>query len=181
LTIPADPGFRKKNRTRFMRRIFSSLAALVLALGTAVPSLAAGGLTVPVDQSAAVTLPAGAQSVMIGNPAIADVNMLDTRTAVVLGRGYGVTNLLVIDGRGRTLMDRQIVVSAPDVNRVSVFRRSSDTLRPDVSNFSCSPRCERTPMPGENDVEFNRYNAPYTGASARANEARMSGAAKVGP
>lgn len=164
-----------------MRRIFSSLAAFVLAVGTAVPSLAAGSFAVPVDQSAVVALPAGAQSVMIGNPAIADVNMLDTRTAVVLGRGYGVTNLLVIDARGRTLMDRQIVVSSPDVNRISIFRRSSDTQRPDVSNFSCSPRCERTPMPGETDTEFSRYNGPYTAASARASEARMSGAAKVGP
>jgi hypothetical protein len=164
-----------------MRRILSSLAVLLLAAGSAAPSLAAESFTVLLDQSAAVVLPTGAQSVMVGNPAIADVNMLDAHTAVVLGRGYGVTNLLVIDARGRTLMDRQIVVSAPDVNRVSVFRRSSETLRPDVNNFACSPRCERTPMPGENDIEFNRYNAPYVASSGRASEARANGAAKVGP
>ena len=164
-----------------MRRILSSLAALVLAVGTAVPSLAAGTFAVPMDQSAVVALPAGAQSVMIGNPAVADVNMLDTRTAVVLGRGYGVTNLLVIDARGRTLMDRQIVVSAPDVNRISVYRRSSDSQRPEVNNFSCSPRCERTPMPGESETEFSRYNGPFTATSSRANDARATGAAKVGP
>jgi Flp pilus assembly secretin CpaC len=164
-----------------MRRLLSSLAALALAAGVAVPSLAAETFSVPLDQSAVMVLPAGAQSVMIGNPAVADVNMLDTRTAVLLGRGYGVTNLLVIDARGRTLMDRQIVVSSSDVNRVSVFRRSPDSQRPEVSNFSCSPRCERTPMPGETDAEFNRYNAPYTSSSGRAAEARANGAAKVGP
>jgi hypothetical protein len=164
-----------------MRRTTSALAGLALAAGIAVPSLAAESLAVPLDQSAAISLPARAQSVMVGNPAIADVNVLDSRTAVVLGRGYGVTNLLVVDARGRTLMDRQIVVSAPDVNRVSVFRRSAETQRPDVNNYACSPRCERTPLPGENDVEFNRYNAPYVGAGARVNEARASGAAKVGP
>jgi hypothetical protein len=163
-----------------MRRIISSLAVLLLAAGSAAPSLAAESFAVPLDQSSVVVLPAGAQSVMIGNPAIADVNMLDTRTAVVLGRGYGITNLLVIDARGRTLMDRQIVVSAPDVNRVNVFRRSSDQ-RPEVTNFTCSPRCERTPLPGETDTEFNHYNPPYTSSNSRATEARANGSAKVGP
>lgn len=124
-----------------MRRMISSLAALVLVLGTAAPSLAAESFSVPMDQSAVLALPAGAQSVMIGNPAIADVNMVDTRTAVVLGRGFGVTNLLVIDGRGRTLMDRQIVVSSADANRISVIRGGGQ--RPEVSNYACASRCEQ--------------------------------------
>jgi hypothetical protein len=164
-----------------MRRILSSLAVLLLAAGSAVPSLAAESFAVPLDQSAVMVLPRGAQSVMVGNPAIADVNMLDTRTAVLLGRGYGVTNMLVIDARGRTLMDRQIVVSAPDVNRVNVYRRSSESGRAEVTNFTCSPRCERTPLPGEFDADFGHYNPPYTTSSARANEARANGGAKVGP
>jgi Flp pilus assembly secretin CpaC len=164
-----------------MRRLLSSLAALLIAAGTAVPSVAAESFSVPLDQSAVLVLPAGAQSVMIGNPAIADVNMLDTRTAVLLGRGYGVTNLLVIDALGRTLMDRQIVVSGSDVSRVSIFRRSPDSQRPEVSNFSCTPRCERTPLPGETDAEFNRYNAPYSASAGRLAEARANGGAKVGP
>lgn len=165
-----------------MRRMFCSLTALVLAAGTAVPSLAAESFSVPMDQSAVLVLPNGAQSVMIGNPAVADVNMLDARTAVVLGRGFGVTNLLVIDARGRTLLDRQIVVSSADVGRINVYRRATESQRPEVSNYTCSPRCERTPMPGETDADFNHYNAPYLASTARSNEARSgAGAAKAGP
>jgi len=135
-----------------MLRMFSSLAALALVAGTAVPSFAADSFSVPMDQSAVLRLPSGAQSVMIGNPAIADVNMLDTHTAVVLGRGFGVTNLLVIDGRGRTLMDRQIVVSSAGANRISIIRGGAGAQRLEVSNYACASRCEQVSAPGETGV-----------------------------
>lgn len=132
-----------------MRRMLSSLAALVLVAGTAVPSLAAESFSVPIDQSAVLTLPNGAQSVMIGNPAIADVNMLDTRTAVVLGRGFGVTNMLVIDGRGRTLLNRQIVVSSANTGHISIIRGGASGQRPAISNYACASRCEQASASGE--------------------------------
>ena len=85
-----------------------------------------------------------------------------------------MTNLLVLDGIGRTLMERQIVVSAADINRVTVFR-GDPTAPGRVDNFACSPRCERTPMPGEPDIEYNRYATGYTGYSSRTSDARSSG------
>jgi hypothetical protein len=133
-----------------MRRMFSSLAAFILVAGTAVPSLAAESFSVPIDQSAVLTLPNGAQNVMIGNPAIADVNMLDTRTAVVLGRGFGVNNMLVIDGRGRTLMNRQIVVSSANAGHVSITRGGGQG--PAITSYACASRCERASAPGEGGV-----------------------------
>jgi Flp pilus assembly secretin CpaC len=133
-----------------MRRMFSSLAALILVAGTAVPSLAAESFSVPIDQSAVLMLPVGAQNVMIGNPAIADVNMVDTRTAVVLGRGFGVTNMLVIDGRGRTLMNRQIVVSSANTGHVSIIRGSGQGAA--TKNYACGSRCEQASAPGESGV-----------------------------
>lgn len=123
-----------------MRRLFSGLAALAIVTAAASPSLAQG-LTVPVDQSVAVALPPGSMNVMIGNPGIADVNVLDPRNAVVLGKAFGVTNLLVMDGGGHVLMDRQIVVSGADVGHITAIRGGPSG--PHVDSYACASRCEQ--------------------------------------
>lgn len=119
-----------------MRRSLSiMIAALALSGGSA--QAAAPPLVVPIDQSAAVSLPRGTRDVLIGNPAIADVSVLDISKAVVVGRGYGVTNLIVIDQLGRTVLERQVVVSAPNAGRVSVIRGGK------VDDYACAGGCER--------------------------------------
>lgn len=148
--------------------------ALALAVASAfatvaiAQSQAAYSLSVPIDQSARIVLPAGTQNVMIGNPSVADVNVLDAGSAILLGRSYGVTNLLITDGRGRVLMNRQVVVSAPDLNRVTLYRGPGGQPTARVENYACAPRCERTPMPGETDADFSRFQAPYTAYAGRA-------------
>lgn len=119
-----------------MRPALLGLVAGLLALSGSAQA-AAPTISVPVDQSTRIVLPAGVRDVMIGNPAIADVNVVDQRNAVILGKGYGVTNLLVIDQLGRTVMERQIVVSAPTAGRVSVIRAGK------VEEYACAGSCEK--------------------------------------
>lgn len=119
-----------------MRRpILTLIVALTAFAGAA---QAAPALVVPIDQSTPLPLPRGARDVLIGNPAIADVAVLDAGKAVVSGRGYGVTNLIVIDQLGRTVMERQVVVAAPSAGRVSVIRG------PRVEEYACAGGCERS-------------------------------------
>lgn len=115
-----------------MRRLALFPLALALAAGPA----QAESLVVRLDQSARVHLSAPARDVVIGNPAVADVTMLGARDLVVLGKSYGVTNILVMDQAGRTVMDRQIVVSSPEAG-VS-YHRGSETRA-----YACAERCER--------------------------------------
>jgi hypothetical protein len=157
-----------------MRLRLQTLAA-VLAVAAMAPSAAlAQAMSVPIDQGARVSLPAGTQTVMVGNPAIADVSVLDSHNAMIMGRTYGVTNLMVIDGRGRTLMDRQIVVSAAEIGRMTAYRGGVNGVH--TENYACSPRCERTPMPGENQNDYQNYGAGYNDYEKRAAEARKNGA-----
>jgi Flp pilus assembly secretin CpaC len=121
-----------------MRRLLLGLTLAAAALSGA--AQAASSLVVPIDQSAALTLPRGTRDVLIGNPAIADVSVLSSGKAVVLGKGYGVTNLVVIDQLGRTVMDRQIVVSAPE-GRVSVIRGAK------IADYACGSGCEKVGEP----------------------------------
>ena len=113
----------------------------VLAVVCAQPALAET-LTVRLDQSARVRLSAPARDVVVGNPNVADVSMLDARNIVVLGKAYGVTNLLVVDRSGRTILDRDIVVGAPTAS-VSVYRG------PVVSSYACAALCEKIGAPAE--------------------------------
>lgn len=140
-----------------MRRPLLLLAAL--AVLTPGGSAWAQGMPVRIDQATRVALSAPARDVVIGNPSVADVTIIDGRNLLVMGKSYGVTNIVVLDARGRTILDRQIVVSASDEGRVSFFRG------PDVYNYACSPRCERTPMPGERDSGqgvYSQWSGPYT-------------------
>jgi Flp pilus assembly secretin CpaC len=119
-----------------MRRPILTIAT-ALTVVFAGSAAAAPALVVPIDQSRTLPLPRGTRDVLIGNPAIADVNVLDPGKAVVVGRGYGTTNLIIIDQLGRTVMDRQVVVAAP-ADQVSVIRGGK------VEDYACAGECART-------------------------------------
>ena len=76
------------------------------------------------------------EAVVVGNPEIADAVVQDSRTIVLTGKGYGVTNLVVMDSEGDALVDEQVAVSASDTNSLRVYRRA------DINVFSCTPYCE---------------------------------------
>ncbi len=119
----------------------------VLALAAAVSLACAAGaqaqtLVAPIDQSVSLTFPAAARDIVIGNPSIVDVNLLNSRNAVLIGKAYGVTSVQVFDTDGRSIFARQVVVSSSGDNRVSYFHGAAE------SSFACAARCERIPRPG---------------------------------
>lgn len=132
-----------------MRGIVFFAAAALLA---AQPALA-DTLTVRLDQNSPVRLSAPARNVVIGNPNIADVNMLDARHLVVLGKAYGVTNLLVMDAAGRIILDKQVVVASPD-SAMAYYRGG------EARTYACAERCERTSSSGETAAASGDAAAP---------------------
>lgn len=115
-----------------MRHFVLSCLVLFLAAGSA----QAQSLSVGLDQSARVRLGAPARDVVIGNPAVADVSMLGARDLVVLGKSYGITNLLVMDNAGRTILQREVVVTAPP-GAVNFYRGGQ------MRAYACAERCEQ--------------------------------------
>lgn len=116
-----------------LRLVVCALAGFLIAAPAA-----AAPLSVYLDQGSKVRLPGAARNVVVANPRVADVNLLGAHDLVVIGKGYGVTNVIVTDALGRTLFDRDIVVSAPENGQVSYIRGG------ETRGFSCSPRCEPT-------------------------------------
>jgi hypothetical protein len=111
--------------------------ALASILALAPVAALAASLGVPLNQSVLVSLPAPAHNVFLGNPTVADVAMSDQRHVVVTGKAGGVTNLIVTDERGRTIFDRQIVVSTSAGDRVSLINGGN------VISYACAPSCEQ--------------------------------------
>jgi len=146
-----------------------SIVLIITALALSVSTASAATLNVTIDSSARFPIPAGARNVMVSNPSIADVNLVDGRNMVVLGRAYGSTGVLIIDGRGRTIMDGTIMVSPSEAGHVTFVRANRQ------ANYSCSPRCERTPMAGEDAATYLEYDTAYQGYAGRVEKGQASG------
>jgi Flp pilus assembly secretin CpaC len=116
------------------------LAAIALAGAVAAPAaaLAQGApLSVQIDHSQRIQLRGAAASVIVANPAIADVQVVDANTLYIVGKGYGVTEVAVVDGVGRPLFQNQIVVTGGSTGSVRVWRGAQMTEMACAS--SCAP------------------------------------------
>ncbi len=117
-------------------RLFASLALAVATSVLAAPAFAEAGISVLVNQAKIVKLARNADTIIIGNPEIADASVQDASTLVLTGKGFGVTNLVVLDAEGRPIVDEQVTVSRQSVNSVRIYRRAA------VQTLSCTPVCE---------------------------------------
>ncbi len=95
-----------------------------------------GSLTIPLNNILALPLPEPATSVLIGNPAIANVTLEDGRLLIV-GLSVGQTNLLVTGAEGGPLLARTLLVVPSSPHSVSVKKAGKP-----AQTFLCAPRCE---------------------------------------
>ena len=123
------------------------LSAVAAVLFAAVPAYAEV-VSVNPDEARIMRLPPGAATVVIGNPIIADASLQGGNILVLTGKGYGSTNLLVLDRGGRVILDRTVQVETPkSADLVVVYR---GTKR---ESYSCAPECAPRITLGD-DVEF---------------------------
>ena len=96
-----------------MRALFiAALTPAALLMGLAVAGPAAAELVVPIDHSVRLAVSGQAASVVIGNPQVADVTVVNSHTLFVSGRGYGETDVVVLDHMGRTIYSGDVIVAA---------------------------------------------------------------------
>lgn len=109
--------------------------AVAAALLAASPAFA-DGISVVMNQAKIIKLARPADTIVIGNPAIADASVQNATTLVLTGKGFGVTNLVAIDKAGRPIIDEQVTVSRDVADSVRIYRRAA------VQTLSCTPYCE---------------------------------------
>ena len=109
----------------------------------AAPASAAEIFTVTIDQTRMLHLGQPAATIVVGNPTIADVSLRDSTTAFVLGRSFGITNLIALDAQGNEISNTRVSVT-PVSGAVVVVSRGAKQF-----NYACAPKCEPMLVPGD--------------------------------
>jgi hypothetical protein len=103
----------------------------------------ASGVGVVIDQARLVSFPEPVKTVYVGNPTIVDISMLDAQHAFLLGKTFGVTNMIALGPDGKQISNQQVTVfnngAAVTVNRGA-----------DQFDYMCTrAHCETAPRPGD--------------------------------
>ncbi len=121
-----------------------ALGAIALTPFAAHAGSANGHYSVELNKTEVVYLPDNAGAVVIGNPLIADVSIHSANTIFVVGRGYGETNLVVLNAAGHKIMDADIqVVNNLPSHGVRLYNGK------DRETYSCVPYCQPAPVLGD--------------------------------
>ena len=129
---------------RTFKTLSLGLTAALFALGVAAAAQAQSRpLNVEIDHATRVQLRGPAGSVIVANPRIADVTVVDANTLFITGKGYGVTEVIAVDALGRPLFQSQVVVSAGSNGSVRVWRGGQATEM--ACGSSCSPSVRAVP------------------------------------
>ena len=122
--------FRLQSASRLL-----AIPAATLVL-TVSPVNADNGIAVMMNQAKIVRLARDADTIVVGNPAIVDAAVQDARTVVLTGKGFGITNLVVLDDAGEPIVDEEVYVRRNSSRTLRVYRRAN------VQTLSCTPFCE---------------------------------------
>ncbi|WDI33190.1 pilus assembly protein N-terminal domain-containing protein [Hyphococcus flavus] len=127
-----------------MRRIFAAAIAFVSLSQTA----AAEQLWLTMDQVRPYKLDNPAQSIVVGNPAIADVTVQDNTNVLLFGKAPGLTNIYVFNEQGEAVKNLIIRVRTPSADMLTVHRGVARTT------YNCTTNCEATVTVGDDNTTF---------------------------
>ena len=122
--------------TQSIRVFFLYAATSVAAMVMGANAQAEPGIEVIMNQARIVKLTRAADTIVVGNPAIADASVQGANTIILTGKGFGVTNLVVLDSDGTAVIDEQVTVVRQTAQSVRIYRRA------DIQTLSCTPYCE---------------------------------------
>lgn len=139
-------------RRRFPRPrsiLRTSLGALALTM--LVSQARATDVEVMLDHAMVLKTPDRAQSLVLGNPAIADVTPQKNGTFVLTGKSFGMTNLIAVDGAGLPIVELKIVVRpTAGQGRITVLKGVEQ------ETYVCNPTCNPAITLGDGDRFFTR-------------------------
>lgn len=132
-----------------IQRIVRAFA--LLAWLTPIPAAyAAQQLVLVADQTQLVKLPETPATVIVGNPAVADVTT-EGKVLFLHPRGFGLTNVIALDNQGRKLGDYLVRVVFEDGFSVSMYGPGSR------QTYSCRKDCEPMMRIGDENGFFTDY------------------------
>ena len=145
--------------------------ALAGLAATAWFSVARADIQVEVNFAQLYELPQDVSTIVIGNPAIADVTIQRSGIAVVTGKAYGTTNMIVLNPSGKVISEQQITVKPRDEGTVTVQR----ALERETLICPPSSTCERTIKVGDAPANFDAATGQASALSNMAGSQQNAG------
>lgn len=141
----------------------SARRAFAMALGAGCAALLASAahaadFKVAMNETRALHLAKPASTIIVGNPAIADVTVEGSKLLYVVGRSYGTTNFIALDSEGKAIMDMNVSVVSQSTSAVTLTRGTGQL------SYNCTPRCERVPVIGDSQDSYNTIMQQTAGA-----------------
>ena len=121
--------------------------AIALSLTLASRAMADEKIVVHLDEARIIKLPDRTTTVVIGNPLIADISVQPGSLAVITGKSYGATNIIVMDKAGAVLTEHYVEVQGNNDSIVVVYRGGAR------ETYSCTPDCAARVALGD-DTKF---------------------------
>ena len=102
-----------------------------------------------IDHAKVLRLPERTQTVVVGNPMIADITVQRNGIVVVTGKSYGITNVIALDAAGSLIAESFITVQAATESVVIVQRGL------ERESYSCTPNCQPSILLGDSNKYFS--------------------------
>jgi hypothetical protein len=144
---------------------------LVAATALCATPVFADGISVPMDEARVIAFNKPVQTIFVGNPTVADVNMIDPRHAFILGKAFGSTNLIALDSNGHPVASRHVTVLGG--SSLITLNRGGDQY-----TYACANRCEAARAPGDLKAPYDDFHGEVT---AREDYAQKQADASAGP
>ena len=138
--------------------------ALIVAVQAQAPAArAADVIDVHLDQARIIAIPETSVTVVIGNPLFVDATMLKSGGKLVLtGKGYGETNLVILDKNGATVSDSILRVHPGE--RSLIVQRGAER-----ESYTCNPRCQPVVSLGDSARFLGETSGQITSRNTAAN------------
>ena len=158
-----------------MRRAHLLALSIAMTAGFSAAA-AAGGVAVPIDQARVIAFARPATTVFVGNPAMADVTVIDPTHVFVLGKAFGATNLIALDASGNVLANDPLTVEGHVASTVTLNLGSAQ------QTYACaSGRCEAAPVPGDAQGPYSAVMGENQNRQGMGKAAALASAAVAGP
>ena len=142
---------------------------LATLFAAAAPALAAetAAVNLGLDEVHTLTFRAPVATVYVGNPAIADITMIDARHAFVQGKSFGRTNIVALNHDGVQVFNTGVTVTGTQTSGTVTLNRGSQRI-----TLNCAGgRCEPTPMPGDGKSGYDPADGVITAHQSAARTA----------
>lgn len=141
-------------------------ALFAAALFAAAPAAFAADVSLGLDEVRTLTFRDPVATIYVGNPAIADITMIDARHAFVQGKAYGRTNIVALNHDGVQVYNARIDVSQGS-NETLTLNRGVQRV-----TYNCNAtRCEQAPIPGDSKDAFDAMAGQFAAHAQTARKA----------